>query len=244
MWDTSGPAYGQNNSVLCSQSNQAPGCVYEDELFTRRVLATINAFNASDPTTPLFFVWATHSAHEPYEVPTAYLEKFSFIDVQVRQYYCAMVNYIDDQIGVVIAALKAKGLWDNMLFVMSSDNGGPLAQAANVSGLVGVSGGNNYPLRGGKMSNTEGGVRVNAFATGGLIPTEMRGTTSEAFIAVRSHVSYQRLSLSTTKMLDYSHIIPTPFPSSSPLFPLNPPLFADRRLVCYILRTCRCRSYR
>ena len=31
-----------------------------------------------------------------------------------------MVNFIDDQIGLVTAALKAKGLWDDMLFVMSS----------------------------------------------------------------------------------------------------------------------------
>ena len=34
------------------------------------------------------------------------------------------------------------------------------------------------------MSNTEGGVRVNAFATGGLIPPAMRGTRSGAFIAI------------------------------------------------------------
>ncbi len=181
LWDTSAPAYGQNNSVLCSQTNQAPGCIYEDALFTARVLATINA---SVSTVPFFFFWAPHSVHEPYEVPTAYLEKFSFIDVEVRQYYCAMVNYIDDQIGVVVAALKAKGLWDNMLFVMSSDNGGPLAQVANISGLENGGGASNFPLRGGKMSNTEGGVRVNAFATGGLIPAAAMGTTSEAFIAI------------------------------------------------------------
>lgn len=44
-----------------------------------------------------------------------------------------------------------------------------------------------FPLlfqRGGKMSNTEGGVRVNAFATGGIIPAAMRGTKSGAFVAI------------------------------------------------------------
>jgi arylsulfatase B len=34
------------------------------------------------------------------------------------------------------------------------------------------------------MGNLEGGVRVNAFATGGAIPPAMRGTTSGAFISI------------------------------------------------------------
>lgn len=89
LWDTSAPARGQNNSVLCSQANQAPGCVYEDALFATRVLETINA---TDPSVPFFFVWTPHAVHEPYEVPNSYLEKFAFIDVPVRRYYSAMVR--------------------------------------------------------------------------------------------------------------------------------------------------------
>jgi arylsulfatase I/J len=181
-----------NNSVTCSQANQSPGCVYEDALFTSRVLETIDA---ADPSVPFFFVWATHAVHEPYEVPQAYLDKFAFIDVPVRRFYSAMTNFIDDQIGTVVAALKARGLWDDMLFVMTSDNGGPLSMVPDPAGLVGVSGANNYPLRGGKMSNTEGGVRVNAFATGGVIPGAMRGTTSTAFLAVEDwYVTFAALA--------------------------------------------------
>lgn len=119
LWNSTGPALGMNNSVLCSQSNQAPGCVYEDALFTQRVLDTIAA---ADPSVPFFFVWTPHSVHEPYEVPQAYLDKFAFVDVPVRQYYNAMTNFIDDHIGLVVAALKAKGLWEDMLFVTSADN--------------------------------------------------------------------------------------------------------------------------
>ena len=181
LWDSARPARGLNNSVQCSQANQAPGCVYEDALFTARVLATIAA---ADPAVPFFFLWAPHSVHEPYQCPSAYLEKFAFIDVPVRRYYAAMTNFIDDQVGLVVAALKAKGLWSSLLFVFSSDNGGPLAMSADPQGLEGVSGANNFPLRGGKMSNTEGGVRVNAFAAGGLIPAAMRGNRSAAFCAI------------------------------------------------------------
>ena len=181
LWNTTGPARGLNNSITCSQANQAPGCIYEDQLFTTRILDTIST---SDPSVPLFLLWTPHSVHEPYQVPAEYLEKFSFIDVPVRQYYSAMTNYIDDHVGMVVAALKAKGLWENMLLILSADNGGPLSAGDNPQGLDGVTGANNFPLRGGKMSNLEGGVRVNALAAGGLLPPAMRGTKSGAFLAI------------------------------------------------------------
>ena len=45
-------------------------------------------------------------------------------------------------------------------------------------------GANNYPLKGGKLSNWQGGVRVNAFVTGGLLPEAMRGTTLDGYVAL------------------------------------------------------------
>lgn len=159
-----------------------------------------------------------HAPHDPYEAPQAYLDKFAHIQQRERQYYAAMVNLLDDHVGAVVAALKAKGLWDNLLWcvarcdalqlhqgtdypryvshrprsapyavdvthtaslaycrVSSADNGGPVG-----SGF----GGNNFPLLGGKASNTEGGVRVNAYASGGFIPPARRGTVETAFMGI------------------------------------------------------------
>lgn len=65
--------------------------------------------------------------------------------------------------------LKRKGMWDNLLFVFSTDNGGPIY-------YNGSAGANNYPLRGGKMNNFEGGIRGNAFVSGGFLPPSVRGT--------------------------------------------------------------------
>ena len=89
-------------------------------------------------STPLFLYYAPHIVHSSYEVPDSYLEKFSFIDYKPRQMYVAMVKYLDNVVGNLTTALKQRGLWDNLLFITSSDDGGPIQEAAN-----------NYPLKGG-----------------------------------------------------------------------------------------------
>jgi len=182
LWNGGAPARGLNNSASCSAAAPS-GCVYEDDLFTGRVLSTIAA---ADPAQPLFLFWASHSVHQPYEAPREYVERFSFIDVPSRRLYAAQVSYLDDQVGRVVAALRARGLCDDLLFVMSSDNGGPLYYSGNLSAppaLEDIEGGNNWPLRGGKGSNTEGGVRVPAFVAGGRLPNASRGASLAGFVS-------------------------------------------------------------
>ena len=45
-------------------------------------------------------------------------------------------------------------------------------------------GANNYPLRGGKGTDFEGGVRTAAFVSGGFLPQSVRGTVSHEMIHV------------------------------------------------------------
>ena len=123
MWDTLGPGYGLNGTATCSQSNQA-GCTYQDETFVQRV-SQILANHSKTPAAPLFLFWAPHAPHDPYQVPQSYLDKFANISVSERQYYSAMVNLLDDNVGRVVQMFKDAGLWENTLMVLSSDNGGP-----------------------------------------------------------------------------------------------------------------------
>ncbi len=46
------------------------------------------------------------------------------------------------------------------------------------------SGGNNYPLRGGKYSQFEGGIRSTAFVSGGFLPEAVRGTQQSGMISI------------------------------------------------------------
>ncbi|WP_332745479.1 sulfatase family protein [Hydrogenophaga sp.] len=63
------------------------------------------------------------------------------------QTYRRMIHHMDEGIGKLMAALREHGLEDNTLVVFTSDNGGERFS-------------DNWPLVGGKMDLTEGGIRV------------------------------------------------------------------------------------
>ncbi len=84
---------------------------------------------------------------------SAYYEKYTRLgainDENMRKYYLANLNCLDDNIGRVLDEIKREGLDKNTLIVFVSDNGG--------SPLTGA---NNSPLSAGKYSLWEGGIRV------------------------------------------------------------------------------------
>ena len=163
LWDTDKPAWGINGT---GQDN------YEEALFTNRVLQVLRTH---DQNKPLFLYYAPHIVHTPLEVPDRYVNMFSFINDHDRQYYHAMTKYLDDFVGELVSVLKEKGLWDNLLLVTSSDNGGPIYPGG---------GANNYPLKGGKVSDWQGGIRVNGFVSGGYLPEKMRGQKTDGYIHI------------------------------------------------------------
>ena len=189
FWDTDKPASALN------------GTGYEEYLFRHRMLDIIEAH---DPNTPLFLQYDSKLCHYPLQAPQEYQDKFAMIgDSDNRRVYHAMVNFLDDQLANITGALKAKGMWDNTLMVLSSDNGGfvgdpkgtcnttasPTPSDAEDTGhgtacFNGEAGANNFPLRGGKYSMFEGGIRVNAFASGGFLPQAVRGSKLEGTIHI------------------------------------------------------------
>ena len=127
-------------------ATQMAGCTFEDDLFTR---ALLEAVDAHEPGNASFFAfWAPHAIHTPLMVPADWYAKFAHVADWRRRRYLALVAFIDDRVGAVVARLEERAMWDDLLIVMSSDNGGAIYSS-------GAAGANNFPLRGGKASSFE-----------------------------------------------------------------------------------------
>ncbi|KAH9499685.1 hypothetical protein Btru_074432 [Bulinus truncatus] len=114
-----------------------------------------------DPDQPLFLYLPFQNVHEPLEVPEKYVKLYPNIKDENRRNFSAMVTALDDAIARVVTSLKTYNLYDDTLIVFTSDNGGWTTY-----------GGNNYPLRGGKLSIFEGGTRVPAFLHGKMLQSQ------------------------------------------------------------------------
>merc|ERR550514_1547551 len=85
-----------------------------------------------------------------------------------------MMARLDAAVGELVTMLQEKGMWDNTVFWVTTDNGGMLPPGAGGGNAGSTS--SNYPLRGGKATLFEGGVRGVSFVTGGTIPTAAQGS--------------------------------------------------------------------
>lgn len=133
-------------------------------MYTQHHLDTIDVF-ASTGAEALFIYAPFQNTHEPYELPppgVGYVNS-SVTQTGNKQTMLAMIATLDQAVGNITSALMAKGMWSNTLMVFSADNGGEQAGA-----------GCNWPYRGGKYTDFEGGVRATAFASGGVIAASVR----------------------------------------------------------------------
>jgi arylsulfatase A-like enzyme len=127
---------------------------------------------------PLFLYLAFTAPHTPLQAPKAWLDRYAHIKDDNRRAYAAMVSAMDHQVGLVIDALKARGMLDDTLIVFHSDNGGTRDKMFVGEGEVGGDlPASNGALREGKGTVYEGGVRVDAILSwaGQLKPSDAQG---------------------------------------------------------------------
>jgi arylsulfatase A-like enzyme len=107
---------------------------------------------------PFFLSFPYYNVHTPIQGKPEYVKKYQAkVKPTLRHKnatYAAMVQSVDDSVGRIVTKLKEMGLSENTVIFFTGDNGG--LKLRNIT--------NNVPLRAGKGSSYEGGVRVPTFA--------------------------------------------------------------------------------
>ncbi len=184
---------------------------------------------------PFFLNYWQFSVHAPFDAKKELIEKYQErIDPQDPQRsptYAAMVETMDDAVGTLLDALDRNGLTDRTVIVFISDNGGNMYDKIDGTSPTG-----NAPLRGGKATLWEGGIRVPCVVVWpGLAAPESR---SDELIQTADFFPtfVDLLAIKTAPGQDFDGISIAPALKGEPLareslfsfFPHSPPIVPDQ----------------
>lgn len=132
---------------------RTPTTVHGDAFPQDSLIAEAVDFLAQPRTKPFLLWMSFYQVHDPFHSPCVdrvawHQSRLKEGPTLKRAHYAAMVETLDDQVGCLLKALEAKGLSDQTIVILTSDNGGH----PEVSSLA--------PLRGGKWNLYQGGIRV------------------------------------------------------------------------------------
>lgn len=139
------PAYDANNPIL--RGGQP---VVEREYLTDALTREAVSFIERHRDNPFFLCLTYNAVHSPLQAKLETLGKFGYIEDVHRRIFAAMLSDLDNSVGVVMDRIEELNLSQDTLIVLLSDNGGPTKELTS----------SNLPLRGGKGSMYEGGLRV------------------------------------------------------------------------------------
>lgn len=145
--------FGKEPRYVPHLENGKPGEYLTDRL-TTEALKTLDY----EPERPFFLYLAHHAVHTPVEGKEPMVEHYrGKLKPEMHHQnaaYAAMVQSLDESVGRVRADLERRGIAGNTVIIFTSDNGGYINRYKDQNVT------NNYPLRSGKGSLYEGGVRV------------------------------------------------------------------------------------
>lgn len=143
---------GAHDLFLGDAEHQQPG--YLTDLITQRSVDYVQRMaEGARAGTPFFLSVHYTAPHWPWETrddealaQEVKAQLFHLHGGNIHSYQ-RMIHHMDEGIGQIVAALQQEGLLQDTLVVFTSDNGGERFS-------------DNWPLVGGKMDLTEGGIRV------------------------------------------------------------------------------------
>ena len=130
-----------------------------DQHIEDRMAKEAVAFMEENRDRPFFVNYWMFSVHAPFDAKKALIEKhrarINPADPQRSPTYAAMIESMDDAVGTLLDTLDRLNLADKTVIIFASDNGGNMYN--QIDGTTPTS---NAPLRGGKATMFEGGVRT------------------------------------------------------------------------------------
>ena len=169
--------------------------IYNTNIFSDRAVSLITSHNQSQP---LFMYLSYGSPHHPIQAPRAEIKRYAKHmkkGSRARRTYAAMISIMDHGIGRVVNALEEEGMRDNTIILFFSDNGAVMELP-----------GSNYPLRGGKHSFQEGGVRSVALVNSPLLTTT--GYTNTHLLHVTDwYTTFQALARDQPETASYIYTV-------------------------------------
>jgi arylsulfatase A-like enzyme len=124
--------------------------IQEDVYLTTKITEETIDFIKKNKDQPFFAYVPYSSPHTPFQITKDYYDQFSHIASPEKRVYYAMIKSLDDAVGEIMQTLKDMNLEENTIVYFLSDNGGAEYTLAA----------DNSPLKGGKMSNFEGGINI------------------------------------------------------------------------------------
>ena len=130
-----------------------------DEHLEDRMAKEAVKFMESHADGPFFLNYWMFSVHAPFDAKKHLIEKYRKVvdksNPQRCPTYAAMIESMDDAVGTLLNTVDRLGIAERTIIVFASDNGGNMYN--EVEGERPTS---NAPLRGGKATMYEGGVRT------------------------------------------------------------------------------------
>lgn len=130
----------------------------------RMAKEAVNWLKSRNKAKPFFMNYWQFSVHAPFDAKPELIAKFKKRtdpnSAQKSPTYAAMVASLDEAVGSLLDAVDTSGIADRTIIIFLSDNGGNIHSKIQQDGNIAPT--SNAPLRGGKASVYEGGIRIPA----------------------------------------------------------------------------------
>ena len=182
---------------------EIPLGTYNEQRYTSAATRIIDNHAKTKRSRPMFMYIASQATHVPIKTTDEFKKMYPNVTYELQKEYYGMVSMIDSMVHNVTMSLKRNGMWNNTLFIWASDNGAPI-MPFDGNDLWKSACGSNWPLRGGKGTHWEGGVRVPGFISGGYLPHSQRGKRLKGMVHL---VDWYATILGLAGLIDDDNII-------------------------------------